>query len=92
MTQLPNPNYLVDAIRRQQAEIEAEMSVVPKAVSPDQFLTPQDLAGLFAVSTRTLEAWRKDGRGPRVTRIAKMPRYRYRDVIEWVQAQNPEQP
>lgn len=82
-----NPNYLVDAIRRQQAEIDAAMSVVPVAATPDQMLTPKDLGGLLSVSPRTIASWRTDGRGPPVTLICNMPRYRYADVLQWISEQ-----
>ena len=85
-------NYLTDAIVRLNAEITAELAVVPEAPSPDQMLTPNYLADLLMVSPRTLETWRADGRGPNVTRIASMPRYRYRDVLRWVADQNSKEP
>ncbi|NOD95382.1 hypothetical protein GS636_21500 [Ruegeria sp. HKCCD4884] len=83
-------NYLTDAIVRMNSEITAEIATIPKSPKPDEMLNTQYLADMLMVSPRTLEAWRSEGRGPKVTRINGAVRYMYRHVIEWVLEQNPD--
>ncbi len=85
---MPRDNLLLDAIKRLNLEIEAELAVIPQRPAPDQLLDTKHLAGLLMVSERTLEAWRADGRGPRVTRVGGAVRYRYSDVLAFIAAQN----
>ncbi len=83
-------NVLVDAIKRINKEIDAEMSVIPARVSPDQLLDTEHLAALLMVSPRTLETWRARGQGPKVTKVRDLVRYRYSDVLEFILHQNQE--
>ncbi|WP_299637041.1 helix-turn-helix domain-containing protein [uncultured Ruegeria sp.] len=82
------PNFLVEAIIRLQTEIDAELAVTPEAPSPDQMLDTAQLGALLQFSPRTIEGWRANGRGPKVTKIGDAVRYRYADVIAWIQKQN----
>ena len=69
-------------------QIEAELRVLPKR--PDQLLEPAALAALLSISPRTLEGWRRERRGPAVTRVEGAVRYRYGDILNWITAQNPQ--
>jgi hypothetical protein len=51
---------------------------------PDQLLTQDDLAPRIKVQTKTLEAWRYRGGGPKFVRVGRLIRYRPSDVQEWL--------
>lgn len=50
-------------------------------------LTPAEVAERLRVSTRTLEFWRHQGRGPAFVRLGKRVRYRADDVEGFIDAQ-----
>jgi excisionase family DNA binding protein len=50
-------------------------------------LTPAEVAERLRVSTRTLEFWRHQGRGPAYVKIGKRVRYRPDDVERFIEAQ-----
>ena len=50
-------------------------------------LTPAEVAERLRVSTRTLEFWRHQGRGPAFVRVGKRVRYRPDDVEAFIEAQ-----
>ena len=43
-------------------------------------VTEREAAKMLAVSTAALRRWRREGRGPRVTRIERCVRYRLSDL------------
>jgi excisionase family DNA binding protein len=47
-------------------------------------LTPAEVAERLRVSTRTLEFWRHQGRGPAFVRVGKRVRYRPDDVEAFI--------
>jgi hypothetical protein len=49
-----------------------------------ELLTPEDLASLIGVDTRTLAGWRAGKIGPDVTRLGRAVFYRYEDVRRWI--------
>lgn len=53
---------------------------------PDLLLSQQDVAPLLGLSTKTLEAWRVRGGGPKFVRVGRLIRYRRRDIQDWLQA------
>ena len=81
---------LAVAVMTRWAEIASALRAIPQSPSPDQLLDGTELAQLLSVSKRTLESWRADGRGPKVTRVGGNVRYKYRDVIAWITEQNPD--
>lgn len=46
-----------------------EIEIAAEGVKPAALYTAREAATLLRVSARTLERWRSDGRGPRVTRL-----------------------
>lgn len=50
-------------------------------------LTPMEVAERLRVSTRTLEFWRHQGRGPAFVRLGKRVRYRPDDVEAFIAEQ-----
>ena len=50
-------------------------------------LTPAEVAERLRVSTRTLEFWRHQGRGPAFVRVGKRVRYRPDDVEGFIEGQ-----
>lgn len=44
------------------------------------YLTPTLVAGLLHVSTKTLEAWRRQGCGPPFFKVGRSVRYAYADI------------
>jgi predicted DNA-binding transcriptional regulator AlpA len=56
-------------------------------VTLPKLLTAAELADYLGVDVRTLERWRRLGRGPRVTRVGDHKvRYAEPDVAEWLSA------
>lgn len=54
---------------------------------PDALLTEAEASDLLGLSTRTLQAWRCQGTGPRFVRAGgRAIRYRRRDLIEWMES------
>jgi hypothetical protein len=58
------------------------------SATPIQPLKDQDRAAEFlgGISTRTLEAWRSQGKGPRFVRVGKRAMYRPEDLAAFVEA------
>ncbi len=50
----------------------------------NEYLTTEDLANLLAVPARTVEDWRRTGKGPRHFKIGKHVRYCRTDIDAWV--------
>ena len=58
-------------------------------LTPDTILTSAELASVLKIATRTPEAWRTRGDGPRYSRIGgKLGRvvYRWGDVLDWIES------
>jgi excisionase family DNA binding protein len=53
-------------------------------VAGSTLLTPAEVAERLRVSTRTLEFWRHQGRGPAFVRVGKRVRYRPDDVEAFI--------
>lgn len=91
MTRSPS-DVLADlaALATRQAALTAELArALAEASAPAQapasaapeYLTTREAAALLGVSTRTLEALRAEGRGPRHVRIGRAVRYP-RDTVQ----------
>ncbi|MEQ8827317.1 MAG: hypothetical protein RIC82_06025, partial [Parvibaculum sp.] len=50
----------------------------------DALFTPREAAGVLRKTTRTLERWRSDGKGPRVVFIGRTPAYRLADLRRFI--------
>jgi Helix-turn-helix domain len=57
-----------------------------RTIDPDALLTEVQVAELFGLSVRTLQAWRVRVAGPRFVQAGRAIRYRRRDLIDWVEA------
>jgi hypothetical protein len=55
---------------------------VPELPSP-RHLSQKDLARRWGLSTRTLERWRLDGRGPAFLKLEGKVAYRLRDIEDY---------
>ncbi len=53
----------------------------------DVLWTQEQVAEYLGVSPRTVEGWRRRGRGPAWHRIGRSARYFKRDVLAWVRRQ-----
>jgi predicted site-specific integrase-resolvase len=51
------------------------------------FLTPDQVAERYQVTTDVLRDWRYKGVGPKYVHIGKRPRYREADLERWEQEQ-----
>ena len=49
----------------------------------EQYLTPEELAGRWRMSPRSLERWRADRRGPAWLRLEGRALYRMTDVLAY---------
>ncbi len=51
-----------------------------------EFLRTEQVSARFGIPIRTLEDWRRRGRGPRYIRAGRSILYRVRDVEAWLAA------
>ena len=74
-----------------EAEAEILTSVIPSVlatsdgrIEPDVLYDTAQAAQILGISPRSLERWRKDGRGPQITRlfVNAPPRYRGLQLLE----------
>jgi predicted DNA-binding transcriptional regulator AlpA len=56
----------------------------------ESFYTPKDLARRWGISTRTLDRWRRVGRGPKYLKLGWLVAYRKSDVAEYEEQQTRE--
>ena len=54
-----------------------------------EMLSPQQLAAELNVSVSALQAWRREGKGPRWLRVGGRIRYPRAWVREWLAEENP---
>lgn len=54
------------------------------ALPPTAACTTEQVAALSGYAPITLQLWRRQNRGPRVTTIQGRPRYLVRDLREWM--------
>lgn len=59
---------------------------VPPVVLDDVILTEIQAADVLRLSSRTLQAWRAQGRGPAYVKAGRAIRYRRRALVEWLNA------
>ncbi len=61
--------------------------ILPPFIRPDSLYTSAETAQYLRITTRTLERWRSDGRGPRVTRLhaGGRPLYFGKHIIEAIE-------
>ena len=52
---------------------------------PSRLLTTDEVAQLLIVPVTTLYTWRYKGTGPRAYRVGKHLRYRWADVMTWLE-------
>jgi hypothetical protein len=50
----------------------------------EELLNRKDAAAYLKVSVSSLERWEKAGIGPRITRIGRRPKYRRRDLDDYL--------
>jgi len=51
---------------------------------PLQLLTQKETAKLLSISTKTLEAWRREGKGPPSIKVGGAIRYRRSDLERYI--------
>jgi len=61
--------------------------VVSISDDSSRLLTPEETAEFLRCSVSSLNKWRVYGRGPRFVRVESRVRYRFRDVINYVDTQ-----
>ncbi len=54
----------------------------------DALLTRRQTSLALSFAIPTLKAWAKKGRGPQITRVEGLPRYRVGDVKAWIVSSN----
>ncbi|MEC7763739.1 MAG: helix-turn-helix domain-containing protein [Pseudomonadota bacterium] len=55
---------------------------------PSALLTYDQLAAATGFSTSTVKRWAGAGRGPRMTRVEGLPRFKVGDVRAWLETEN----
>lgn len=63
-----------------------------RAGLPDRYLTPEDIAAMFAVPIETVYHWRKQRTGPPGFRVGRHVRYDPAAVRAWVTRQEAADP
>lgn len=59
-------------------------------IHPNRLYLTKQVAALINVSARTMEGWRKDGKGPKITRLpGGTVRYRGRDLAAFLDEGRP---
>ena len=60
-----------------------DVEIAGEGIKSSALYTSREAATLLRVGSRTLERWRRDGRGPRVTRLWEngRPLYLGRDIL-----------
>jgi excisionase family DNA binding protein len=51
------------------------------------YATPQDLAAYVNVALQTVYGWRKQGKGPKATKIGGQLRFTWTDIDDWIERQ-----
>jgi predicted DNA-binding transcriptional regulator AlpA len=59
-----------------------------EALPRTALLTRKQVAHAIGFSEVTLKTWAREDRGPAITRIEGLPRFRVADVLEWMEGQN----
>jgi predicted DNA-binding transcriptional regulator AlpA len=60
---------------------------VEKSVSQEQLLNETQAADILCYSVRALQNWRHRGGGPRFVKVsARSVRYRYSDLVAWIES------
>lgn len=66
--------------------VAAHFQSRPPIYAQDQLLTEKQVSQLIGCSVRTLQSWRKQpGKGPCPTMIGSLARYRYSNVIKFIE-------
>ena len=68
------------------AVVRAPGGVLRPPLTLLSLLTPDQLAEMLSVSTKTLDRWRRGGTGPACIQVGGSVRYRAVDVEEWLSA------
>ncbi len=53
-----------------------------------KYLAPAEVEAVFGISPRTLEFWRREGRGPSFIRAGKFVKYDREVFDKWMQSQS----
>lgn len=62
------------------------MRALPSITDPDALLTEVQAATFLNLSTRTLQAWRTQQKGPPYVQAGRAIRYRRRALVAWMDA------
>jgi excisionase family DNA binding protein len=79
---------MCDMLRRFVVRHDVFRSDTTKGEAMRALLTPEELAELLSVPTRTLDQWRYYGRGPQFIKIGRHCRYRPEAIDAWLAAQS----
>lgn len=52
-----------------------------------KYLSPAEVQAVFGISPRTLEFWRREGRGPSYVRAGKFIKYSRETFDRWMESQ-----
>lgn len=55
---------------------------------PNRLLREDEAAEFLNYSVRTLQGWRRIGKGPKFKRLGRSIRYRYKDLQDWSEGNN----
>ena len=55
-----------------------------------KMLTPKELAKYLGIATHTLSTYRMCGTGPKYIKLGRVIRYKFVDVLDWIDAKSTE--
>ena len=56
----------------------------------NQMLSPKELAAYLRVATHTLSVYRMCGTGPKYIKLGRIIRYKFNDVLDWIDKKSAE--
>ena len=67
---------------------EKQLRILPPSIVPDAFYTTQETCDYLRITRRTLERYRREGKGPRTTRLwsGGRPMYFGQHIIDAINA------
>jgi len=51
----------------------------------DELIDQRAMSKILRITTKTAEAWRSRGGGPRYVKVGALVRYRKSDIAEWIE-------
>lgn len=84
LSTLDNPKNLIQSVPWMPTARKNTKKQTRRQPSDPNILTPKQVGDLLAVSGRTLEMWRRNGKGPAFSKEGRCVRYLRSDIDQWM--------